>query len=172
MKLSVAFLMCSVLMYATVSHVTADKDDDDYDACMAQYLKNKGKLPNDYRIGEVMSVCETAVEAHIEFLSKFVNDEVKKEFPNEVVCVMEQYKKNEIVDLFLQITLMRDEFKRSDNTLSELEMGAKGKIVLDELQKQLVATGDACGLAEEKFLPVFNPVFYAKPITVAATSLD
>lgn len=161
--------MCSVFIYGTIIvNVTADESNDDYSACMAQYLKNKGKLANDYQVGEVSSLCENSIVEHIKFLRQFVNDEVKKEFPNELNCVMEQYEKNQVVDLFLKISLMRDTFKRNDNTLTETEKTAQGKIVLDELQQQLVTTGAACGLTESKFLPVFNAVFYAEKITIAA----
>lgn len=173
MKLSVSLLVCSIFICNTIFNVTADDvtefiGSNDGGACIAQYLKNKGKLANDYPLGEVSSSCSHTVDEDIKFLREFVEHEIKKEFPNDVTCAMEKYEQNEVVDSFMKIFLIKaTALQRKDTT--EAEIKTQGEAALDEIHTKLVATGDACGLPEVKFLPLFNDVFYAKRPTTATS---
>lgn len=173
MKLSFSFLLCSVLIYSTIlcSNVSAEEiaveESDgvaDDDTCIVQYFKSKGKLPEDFPSKKASStLCRFTMIEVQRVIREIIKSELKEKLPKETDCVMEQFEKNQGMDLFLLVGIILAGDKKCQH--EGLLQGSR-----DETKELFKTTAVTCGLNEDMLMPVYGAMFEKKTETKTETA--
>lgn len=155
MKLSISFILCSVLVYATIycSDVSADekiseeksepKSDDE--TCAVDYFKKKGKLPQNYEWFEASPLCSETMDKSLREFKEGISRKMQETLPTESNCIMGQFEKSDTIDVLLKIAVIIE--NRYGGIHADLLKAAR-----DEAKEQLKTAATACGLEDESKL--------------------
>lgn len=142
-------------LHTSAGRIVLDRNDGSRDdsACITQYLKNKGKLANDFPSVKASSVCRFIVVEIVRIVGEIVKGRITKEMPNDVDCIVKEYERNQLVDNLLKIALI----VKSDKLTVAGKITAL-EIARDELKEQKKVIGATCGLEVEKFSQVLDKI--------------
>lgn len=160
MKLSVSFILCGALIYATICCVNVAAEETMPHniklPCLVQYLKIKGTLEKDFPSANVNeTVCRLSMTNAERYVRIDVKDKIERNLPGDVDCIMREYEKRETLDLILAIGIVTD-----GGSLTPTEKNANSVRLHNELKKQIKATANECGIDEELFLAVVVKAFF------------
>lgn len=156
MKLSLSLLLCGVLV-CCLSLTAAEEtevdtsssmsdSDEEFDQCMGQYLKSKGKLDMDVQVGKKSSMCLFGMQIAVHAIRDIFKEKVKMYLPEHVDCVMTEYDNVQVIDQVFKMA-----FVTSNKTMPESEK----KTMVDALEKEAIEMMDSmaakCGIEKEKF---------------------
>lgn len=119
--------------------------DVDIHECTGQYLKSKGLLASDVPTGISSPVmCSVLTREVIPSLRKNFENKAKEMLPNEVVCLMIEFDKGEIVDFVFKFG-----FYKTHQSITAAEKGTH--IAIIETEKMMNTIASVCGIEEDKF---------------------
>lgn len=167
MRPSFSFILCSVLVYATIFFSNVSTEDisvekmepraDDV-TCGVDYLKRKGKLPENYEWFKASPLCSEIMSIHN--LKEAIRGLFKDTMPTKSDCIMGQFEKNDTIDVIIKIAVIIG--NRDESVHADLLKAAR-----DEAKEHLKAAATACGLEDEsKLLSIFDGILSKTPRSV------
>ncbi|XP_037044406.1 uncharacterized protein LOC119080262 [Bradysia coprophila] len=175
MKVRFSFALCCVFIYATICcanvaaeetvnvDVSSDRDVGDNggirvdEPCIVQYLKEKGRLNDDFPSRIRSSLCRFTMVRVLGFVRQIISGAMTNVAPKEADCFMAEYDKTQTVDSALVVAVIR--------TTPDLTEEQKENLItkpLNELKEKLNENADKCGVDEKMFKSVFGRIFESK----------
>ncbi len=158
MKSTFSFILCSVLIYATIycsNAATEEMSPDlnepraDDETCAVDYFKRKGKLPENYEWFKPSPLCSETMDKTLRDFKGGITGLLQDTLPTKLDCIMGQFEKNETIDVLLKIATIIG--NRYGGVHSDLLKAAR-----DEATEQLKAAATACELEDETLLSNFK----------------
>lgn len=158
-------LICVLIL---LSPVLASQFVDEIEACLVQYLKGKGKLSSDFQsVKEPSQLCVDKLSSMLQSLRTFIDDEIRKEMPNEVECLLGAMDDQETVDHFTMIYVLRLNMFLSENDLKIQLAGSR-----TQLKQDLESIALQCKVDDKNFVKIFNVNLGIKNETLEALQYE
>lgn len=158
--------LCVLIVVALVcSNVMANSsnNEDDSEECLEVYLKQKGKLGDDFPVRQSTSTCNLVTIFTITIMEGIVENSIKEEISNNnTECLIREFKNKETLDLLVKLDVI------GDSKLSESKIKTETNVTRNELRQDLSKIALQCETDADSFLSIFNSYFGIKNVTLAA----
>lgn len=122
--------------------------------CISQYLKNIGKLDDTFPYETPTAPCNDTMIEVFRVVREMINDTITSVLPSETDCLMTEYDKSTTRDTVLTILQIK---------MSDLLVDTRKDTLLvrpvNDLEQQLKAMTNQCGLNDETFRTMFGKLF-------------
>lgn len=139
-------------MAIILSPVLAEHFLDVTEACMVQFLKEKGKLNNNFESAiEPTEECLEKLPIMIQSLQAFVENEIKKVMPFESECLLGEIADRDTADHLITIYVVRLNKFLSENVLTAQLESSRA-----QLKQDLESIALRCEVDSKSFVKIFN----------------
>lgn len=164
-----SFLLLGIVIYCIIScsnavasddtdrdESSSDEDDDDaeFRDCASQYLKLNGKLDDEVSSTRDSQWCLFTISILVANLRETYEAKVKKDMPDEVTCITNQFERDQIFDFVVKLRYIQGNDKISE---------AEQKTALDNIRKifdeKMKATANLCGGDDNKLQALIQDEF-------------
>jgi len=159
------FVTVLIVVAICCLNVAADSDDDEIDACIENYLKQKGKLARNFPVVPVTSTvkCRFASIFTVTLVRRIIVHLINAKHPNDATCLASEFENHETTDLIVKLNVIDD-----SKLLSENEMQTQTNETRMELKHDLIKIAIQCGTEITEFIATFNEFLGIKNVTLSA----
>lgn len=141
---------------------------DETEACFVQYLKVKGKVDSSFQsIIEPTENCVDKLSSMLQSLRAFIDNEIRKEMPDELECLLGAMENQECVDHFIMIYVLRLNMFLSEDEIKMLLATSRAQLKLD-----LETIAFQCKVDDKNFVQIFNKNLGIKNETLDALQYE
>lgn len=151
-----------------LSPVLADHFLDITEACLVQFLQEKGKLSSSFKSAiEPTEQCLEKLPYMVRSLQAFVDNEIKKVMPYESECLLAEINRRDTVDHFISVYVIRLNKFLDENVLT-LQLASSRA----QLKQDLESIAHQCEVDDKSFVKIFNQNLGIRNETLEALQYD
>lgn len=160
-----SFICVSIILSPVVM---ASQFLDETEACFVQYLKWKGKLEGNFQsVIDPPEYCVAKLSGMLQSLRTFIDNEIKKEMPDEAECLFGSIDDRECLDHFMMIYVLRLNLFLSEDEIKILLATSRA-----ELKQDLETVARQCKVDDKDFVQIFNKNLGIRNETLEALQYD
>lgn len=145
---------------APISSEENDDDGDNWRNCLKEYLEQRENLRNGNPTKKLWLTCRFTLSIVIKNLKLRIHEDIEKMAPtNNATCLIDEFDKQQAVDILLKISMIEDSETEETNKKAQMEVARK------ELLQPLIRISEKCNADLLRFLQIFHSYFGLKDVT-------